>query len=325
MRAFVLRRLGQSAVVILLVTTLTFALMHLAPGDPFSTSLENPAVTAETRARWRAMYKLDRPVPEQYLAYITNVARGDLGYSFSKHRSVAAAIGEALPNTIVLMGLGLLGSFAAGIALGVFQGVRRGTVGDRAASTVSMFFYSMPDFWLALMVMLTFGYWIPIFPIGGVVDQTMYPYFGFWERVADRLYHLVLPVTTLTLLAAAGIARYQRSALLDVVRQDFIRTARAKGAGEGTVIWRHALRNALLPVITLVGLSVPALLGGAVFVETIFSWPGMGFLTVQAIGTRDYPLVMATVIIGGIMVALGNLIADLGYAMADPRIRDAVQ
>ena len=323
MRALVLGRLVQSAVVVLLVVTLTFLLMHLAPGDPFSASLENPAVTPEVRAQWRALYRLDRPLHEQYVTYLTSVARGDLGYSFSKHRPVAAAIGDALPNTAVLMGLGLLGSFAVGIALGVFQGVRRGTTSDRAASAASMFFYSMPDFWLALMVMLTFGYWIPLFPVGGVVDQTMYPYFNFWERVGDRLHHLVLPVLTLTLLAAAGIARYQRSALLDVVRQDFIRTARAKGASEGTVVWRHALRNALLPVITLLGLAIPALLGGAVFVETIFSWPGMGFLTVQAIGARDYPLVMASVIIGGALVALGNLVADVGYAVADPRMRDA--
>ena len=318
-----LRRLGQSAVVVLFVATLTFALMNLAPGDPFTASLENPAVTEEVRQRWRALYKLDRPLHEQYLAYLTSIARGDLGYSFSKHRPVTEAIGSALPNTIVLMTLGLLGSFAVGVGLGVFQAVRRGSMSDRVASGVSMFFYSMPDFWLALMIMLTFGYWIPLFPIGGVVDQTMYPYLGFWERVADRLHHLVLPVLTLTLLAAAGIARYQRSALLDVVRQDFIRTARAKGAGERTVIVRHALRNALLPVITLFGLSVPALLGGTVFVETIFSWPGMGLLTVEAIGTRDYPLVMASVIIGGIMVAVGNLAADLGYAFADPRMREA--
>ena len=323
MRTLVLRRLAQSVVVIVLVTTIVFALMHMAPGDPFTASLENPAVTDEVRAQWRAMYKLDRPVHEQYIAYLANVAQGDLGYSFSKHRPVSEALGAALPNTIVLMGFGLVGAFAAGIALGVFQGVRRGTAGDRAASMVSMFFYSMPDFWLALMIMLTFGYWLPVFPVGGVVDQTMYPYFGFWERVGDRLYHLVLPVVTLTLLAAAGIARHQRSALLDVVRQDFIRTARAKGAGERTVIVRHALRNALLPVITLFGLAIPALLGGAVFVETIFSWPGMGMLTVEAIGSRDYPLVMASVIIGGIMVALGNLAADIGYAAADPRMREA--
>ena len=323
MRALVLRRLGQSIVVILMVTTIAFILMQLAPGDPFSASLENPAVTEEVRERWRAMYKLDRPVHEQYAAYLASVARGDLGYSFSKHRPVSAAIGAALPNTLVLMGFGLVGAFAVGVALGVFQGVRRGTPGDRAASLASMFFYSMPDFWLALMIMLTFGYWLPLFPVGGVVDQTMYPYLGFWERVADRLQHLVLPVLTLTLLAAAGIARYQRSALLDVVRQDFIRTARAKGARERTVIVRHALRNALLPIITLLGLAVPSLLGGAVFVETVFSWPGMGLLTVEAVGSRDYPLVMASVIIGGVMVAIGNLAADIGYAAADPRMRES--
>ena len=211
----------------------------------------------------------------------------------------------------------------AGIGLGVFQAVRRGTIADRAASAATLTFYSMPDFWLALMMMLTFAYWLPIFPVAGMTDAVMHEYWPVWRQWLDRLYHLVLPATTLTLLSTAVIARYQRSAMLDVVHDEFVRTARAKGLDERAVIRRHALRNALLPIITLFGLSFPALLGGAVFVERIFAWPGMGLLTVTAILQRDYHLVTAAVIVGSVMVVVGSLVADVLYAVADPRLRRA--
>jgi peptide/nickel transport system permease protein len=188
-------------------------------------------------------------------------------------------------------------------------------------SGVSLFFDSVPEFWLALMALLLFAYWLPIFPAGGMVDATMHEYLGFWGRLWDRLRHLALPAITLALLATAAIARYQRAAMLEVTELDFVRTARAKGLPERRVIGRHALRNALLPVITLIGLMLPALLGGAVFIETVFSWPGMGLLAADAIAARDYPLVTATVAVGGAMVVLGSFVADLLYAVADPRVR----
>jgi peptide/nickel transport system permease protein len=179
----------------------------------------------------------------------------------------------------------------------------------------------MPDFWLAILALLALTYWLPIFPVGGAVDPVMHEYLGLGGRIADRLRHLALPALTLTLLASASVARYQRAALLDVLPADFIRTARLKGLTEREILRRHALRNALLPIITLIGLSFPALLTGAFFVERIFAWPGMGYAVINAISTRDYPLVVGGVIIGSIMVTLGSLLADLLYVWADPRLR----
>ena len=322
MRRYLTRRLTQAVVVVFLVVTITFILIHLAPGDPFSAALENPSVTPAVRAQWRAAYGLDQPLPVQYVRYISEAMRGRLGYSFSQHRPVADALADALPNTLVLMSAALAASFLAGIGAGVLQAVRRGRWLDRALSAGALFFYSMPDFWLALMALLVFGYELHLFPITGMFDPVMYDYLSPFQRLVDRAHHLVLPAGTLALLTAAGIARYQRSAMLDVIHEDYVRTARAKGVPPWRVVVRHALRNALLPVITIFGLAFPALLGGAVFVEKVFAWPGMGLLTVGAVAQRDYPLVTASVIVGSVMVAVGSLAADLLYAVADPRLRE---
>ena len=323
MRQYLARRLAQGLAVIALVVTATFVLIRLAPGDPFATALDGPSVSSETKALWSARYGFDQPVHVQYARYVSAIATGDFGYSTSQRRPVGDVLGDALPNTLVLMSAALVASFALGIAIGVFQAVRRGSTSDRMLGGATLFFYSMPDFWLALMMMLSFAYWIPLFPVTGMEDAVMYPHWPFWRQVLDRVHHLVLPATTLTLLTAAVIARYQRAAMLDVVHDDYVRTARAKGLSERGIVRRHALRNALLPVITLLGLAFPALLGGAVFVERIFSWPGMGFLTFTAITTRDYHLVTGVVIVGSVMVVVGSLLADVLYAAADPRLRRA--
>ena len=321
MRRHLARRLAQGVGIVFFVATLTFFLIHLAPGDPFSSTLDSPLVTEAVRDRWRAAYGLDRPLTEQYWLYLRNVARGDFGYSYSLHQPVGTALAIAIPRTLLLMTVALVGSFVTGVALGLVQATRRGTILDRVLTGISLFFYSMPDFWLALMMMLVFAYWIPIFPTSGIFDPVLHDYFGFWGRVGDVAAHLVLPAATLMLLSAAGIARFQRSAVLDVAQREFVRVARAKGLSERRVVLRHILRNALLPVVTLLGLAFPMLLGGAVFVEKVFAWPGMGFLAVTAIGTRDYPLVTAAVIIASIMVTLGNLLADVLYLVVDPRLR----
>ena len=219
------------------------------------------------------------------------------------------------------MGLALAISFALGVRLGVFEVRHWRKRRARAASGLSLFFYSLPDFWLALMLLLTFAYWLPILPAGGMVDAVMHEYMGPGAAAWDRIRHLILPLTALVVILTALIARYQRAALLEVLPSDFIRTARAKGVGEQEIVGRHALRNALLPMITLAGLAFPALLGGAVFVEKVFSWPGMGLTLISAIGVRDYPLVIASVVVGAAMVVLGNLLADIAYGLADPRIR----
>jgi peptide/nickel transport system permease protein len=319
---FLGRRLAQAAVIVAFVATISFALIHLAPGDPFSAVMDNPTVSETVRLTLRAQYGFDRPLPEQFARYVGRLAHGDLGWSFSHDRTVLEVLGSALPNTLLLMGVALVGSFALGILIALIQVARRGTATDHILSGVTLLLLSMPDFWLAILALLAFTYWLPVFPVGGAVDPVMHEYMGFGARVLDRLRHLILPAATLTVLAAGAVARYQRSALLDVLPADYIRTARLKGLTEREILRRHALRNALLPIITLIGLSFPALLTGAFFIEKIFAWPGMGLAVVNAIGTRDYPLVVGGVIIGSIMVTLGSLLADLLYAWADPRVRN---
>lgn len=319
--AFVASRLAQALVIVAIVATIVFVLIHVAPGDPFSAAIDNPNVTEAIRAHWRAQYGLDRPIAEQYVRYLGSVARGDMGWSFSMQRPVADVLADALPNTLLLAGTALVIGFVAGIALGVVQAQRAGSRTDRALSAVTLFFYAMPDFWLALMIMLLLAYWIPVFPVAGAVDPVLHDYLGLAGRIADRARHLVLPALTLALLVAAAVARYQRAELVRVLPEEFVRTARAKGASERRVMLRHALRNALLPTVSLLGLMLPVLFTGAVFVERVFAWPGMGWVVLNAVATRDYPLVTAGVIVAAATVAAGSLLADVLYAVADPRVR----
>lgn len=318
---YLARRLGQAAVIVAIVATITFALIHLAPGDPFSAVLDNPNVSESVRQTLRAQYGLDRPLPEQFIRYVSALAHGELGWSFSHDRPVLEVLATALPNTLLLMIVALVGGFGLGIFIALVQVARRGSAVDRTLGGLTLLFFSMPDFWLAILALLWLTYWLPIFPVGGAIDPVMHESMGLAGRIADRLKHLALPALTLIALASATVARYQRAALLDVLPADYIRTARLKGLTEREILRRHALRNALLPIITLIGLSFPALLTGAFFIEKIFAWPGMGYAVVNAISTRDYPLVVGGVIIGSIMVTVGSLIADILYAWADPRLR----
>jgi peptide/nickel transport system permease protein len=318
-RRLVAVRSLHAVVVLFLVTTIAFFLLHLAPGDPFS--FENTNVPETVRARMRAEFGYDRPVLEQYGRYLANVARGNLGYSHLMRVPVADALAIVLPRTLLLMGLALILSFAIGIRLGIYETLHRGTRRARATTGASLLVYSLPDFWLAMMVLLVFAYWIPVLPAGGIIDPVMHDYMGPAQAAWDRIRHLVLPLGTLVLIVTAMISRYQRAALFEVLPSDYVRMARAKGVGEHDVVARHAFRNALLPMITLAGLAFPALLGGAVFVEKIFSWPGMGLTLVTAISVRDYPFVVAAVVVGSALVVLGNLLADISYGLADPRVR----
>ena len=322
MADFLARRIAQGLIVVALVATIVFILIHLAPGDPFSASMDNPSINENVRAAWRKAYGLDKPLAEQYVRYVAAVFSGDLGFSFSLQRPVAAALADALPNTLALMGIGLLGGFLLGIGAALVQVRRAGGAIDRALGGLSLAFFSVPDFWLALLVLTVFGVWMRLFPIGGSVDPVVHDMLGPAGRLADRLRHLVLPALTLTLLYFPLIARQQRAALLDVLPSDYLRTARAKGVEERAVINRHALRNAVLPIITILGIAFPALLTGAVFVEKVFSWPGMGLLIVNSIQSRDYALLTAAVILGSTFVVAGSIVADLLYRMFDPRLRD---
>ena len=319
MRRLIAVRALHAVVVLFLVATIAFFLLHLAPGDPFS--LDNPGVPPEVAARMRAQFGYDRPATEQFARYLGRVAQGDLGYSHTLRVPVIRALAAAVPRTLLLMGSALALSFALGIWLGVFEARHRGTPRARAANGASLFVYSLPDFWLALMILLTFAYWIPALPPGGMTDPVMHDYMTPWQAMLDILRHLVLPLLTLTLIISAVVARYQRSAIFETLPLDFMRTARAKGVPDPQLVSRHALRNSLLPMITLAGFTFPALLGGAVFVERVFNWPGMGLMVVNAIAQRDYALVVGAMVLGGFLVVLGNLLADICYGLADPRVR----
>jgi peptide/nickel transport system permease protein len=320
--SFLARRLIQGVIVVALVASIVFALIHAAPGDPFASAIDNPSVTGAVRAAWRHSYGLDRPLSEQYVRYVTSVFRGDLGFSFSLQRPVADVLRDALPNTLLLMGTGLVAGFLLGIAIAIVQVKHRGKLTDRALGAFSLVMFSVPDFWLAMLMLAALAFWIPVFPIGGAMDPVMHDFLSPAARVADRVKHLLLPALTLALLYFPLIARHQRAALLDALPSDYVTTARAKGLSESSVIRHHALRNSLLPIVTLLGVAFPALLTGAVFIEKVFSWPGMGLVIVNSIGSRDYPLLTASVILGSAFVVIGSIVADSAYRLLDPRMRD---
>jgi peptide/nickel transport system permease protein len=317
---WLVRRLAASLAIIFAVVTLIFFLIHLAPGDPFlpysDTSLD-PAVVARLRTDWG----LDKPLRVQYWRYLVQLAHGNLGESFAFHRPVADVLRDTVPNTLVLTGTALALDLLLGLLLGAYQATQAHRLPDLGIGFVTLFLYSVPTFWLGLVVVLVFGQWLQLFPVGGVVTPALHDSLPFIWRVWDRIWHLTLPALTLGCVGAAGTARFQRAAMLETLRQDFVRTARAKGLPERRVVLAHALRNALLPLITLLGLSLPFLLTGAVLVETVFAWPGMGRLAAASVFRRDYPVVMAVAIGASTIVVLGNLIADVLYSLADPRIR----
>jgi len=317
---WLVRRLAASIAIVFAVVTITFFVIHAAPGSPFLPA-ESQHLTPETLRRLSTEFGLDRSLPEQYLLFLRNVVRGNLGQSFALRRPVADALADAIPNTFTLALAALIIDFALGLALGIYQAVRAGRVGDVVSGNGALLVNSMPVFWLGLVLLLVFGQWLRWAPVGGLSNPVLCPRLDSPACGLDFLWHLTLPALTLGLVGAASTARYQRAAMLEVIRQDFVRTARAKGLRERRVLLVHALRNALLPVITLFGLAFPFLFTGAVLVETVFAWPGMGRLAVNAIFQRDYPVVTGAALLTSAMVVLGNLIADVLYAVADPRIR----
>jgi peptide/nickel transport system permease protein len=326
MRSYVLRRVLGAIPLVLGIATIVFFVLNLAPGDPVSIYAA-PNISPEVLDQMRRNMGLDRPVHERYVRWMTAMLTGDFGMSFSRSQPVREVIFQILPNTLILSACAMTLAFLAGILIGVFQAIRQNSATDNILSVVALFFYSMPSFWLALMLILIFSLyarnvwgWPLWFPASGMTSVD-YPFMTPLERLQDRAMHLALPSISLALVLAAGIARYMRGSMLEVVRQDYVRTARAKGLPERRVILKHALRNALIPVVTLFGLYLPFLFSGTVFIETVFAWPGMGKLVVEAIFQRDYPVVMAGAFIFALMVVIGNLVADLLYSVIDPRIR----
>lgn len=326
MLPFIARRLLGAVPLVLGIATIAFFVLDLAPGDP-ATFFLSPTISAETVEQIRRNMGLDQPVHIRYVRWMTSILQGDFGVSFSRNQPVADIILQILPNTLLLSACAIVIAFAIGVLVGLVQAVRHNRPTDGALSVVGLFFYSMPSFWLAFMLILIFSLgarnawdWPIWFPASGMTSVD-YPFMSPGEQFRDRLIHLVLPSVSLALVLAAGIARYTRGSMLEVIRQDYIRTARAKGLSEARVIFKHAFRNGLIPVLTLLGLYLPFLFSGTVLVETVFAWPGMGRLVVDAIFQRDYPVVMAGTLVFALMVVVGNLIADVLYALVDPRIR----
>jgi peptide/nickel transport system permease protein len=317
MLAQLARRAGAGLAVVVGVVTLTFFLLQLAPGDPVERLL-GPATTPAQLAAQRHALGLDRPLATQYLVWLGRFARGDWGRSIATGRPVARLLGDALPPTLELVGLSLLLSYLLGVAVGAVQATARPPI-DTTLSVATVTLFALPGYWLGLMLVMAFTYWAGWLPAFGAAGLDADALRG-WGRVVDRLRHLVLPLTTLTLIGIGGSARFARGAMLDVLAQPFVRTARAKGLSPMQVTRRHVARNALIPVVTLLGLSLPALFSGAVFVETVFAWPGMGRKLVEAVQARDYPVVMAATAVSAILVVLGNLIADVAVGWIDPRI-----
>jgi peptide/nickel transport system permease protein len=321
MRRFLLARSAQAVFVIGLVATMAFALVHLAPGDPFGMNLDDPSNSAALHAQQMHHWGYDQPLPVQYVRWIANLARGQFGWSHSRNRWVVDVLLETVPRTLLLMVTALVTGVFAGVALGTWQASRPAHAVERVSGMLALTLLSVPEFLVALAALALLAARWHWFPVSGIIDAANHDSMSLAGRAADVLRHLVLPAGTLALITAASVSRYQRSAMLAVLPEEFIRTARAKGAGERDVILRHALRNALGPLITILGLLLPALFGGAVFVETIFSWPGVGRMMVDAVGGNDYPLVLAGVIVGSALVALGSALADVLAALADPRVR----
>jgi len=322
MLRYIVRRLAWAVPILVGISLISFLVIHMAPGGPISVGTDlNPKATAETRARLEKYYGLDQPYYVQYARWLKRMATLDFGDSFSPDgRPVAEKIRERIPITLTInvLSMGLI--FLVAIPIGIYSAVHQGSLFDRLSTVFVFTGFSIPTFWLALLLMILFGVklgWLPISGIGSLDYHSL----GTMGKIADRARHLLLPVLLAGFTGLAGMSRYMRSNMLEVIRQDYIASARAKGLPEGTVVFRHAVRNALLPVITILGLSVPELLGGSVIFETIFAIPGMGQLFYQGVMSRDYPLIMGILTIGAFLTLLGNLLADVGYALADPRIR----
>ena len=322
MRTYIIRRILVCIPLLLGLLTINFIVIHAAPGDP-TDIFYNPDMSPEARENIRRSYGLDQPVHIQYVKYMKALLWDfEFGESIAKKRPVSDVIMDALPNTIQLSFLALCLQMVIGIAIGILAAVRQYSWFDNSARISALTFYSMPSFYLGLLLIFLFAggvwHWLPA---SGMVDIVRYDSMGTWDKLMDRLAHILLPAITLGVGAAAGISRYMRGQLLEVVRQDYMRTARAKGLPERTVVFRHGLRNAMMPIITIMGLSLPFLFSGAVIVENVFAWPGMGRVAVDAAFQRDYPMFLAVNLIFAVLVVLGNLIADILYGIVDPRVR----
>lgn len=319
MARYVVRRLIQAIPIIIGISIITFFIVYSAPGDPFDRFRSN-RVSPEVIENLRRVYGLDQPLPVQFVKWFTTFWTFPWdptawGYSITDGQPVRDKIFERIPSTLQLMGTALFLTIVIAIPVGILGAVKQYSVADKTIAVVTTIGYALPTFWLGLILRQIFAQQLDLFPLFG--KNT----FGKEGDILDLLWHLFLPVLTLTIVGVAGWSRYMRASMLEVLRADYIRTAKAKGLASSRVIFKHALRNALIPIVTLLGLTIPTLLAGAAITEAVFSWPGLGFLGVSAVTERDYPVVLAFAMIGGVMVIIGNLLADVLYGVVDPRIK----
>ena len=320
MRAFLLRRLLQNAILLLFISVIVYGILYLVPGGPFD-QLNFGATSATAAAaqvkRLNELLGLDRPLYERYWTWLTKALGGDWGMSWTVAfgQPVGRLIESRLGNTLLLMGLSAVFSLAIALPIGIISAVRPYSIWDYLITAFSFFGLSMPTFWFGVMMLIIFSVVLGWLPAGGAITP------GKANDIVDRIRHLIMPVVVLSLVQVAGQSRFIRSSMLEVLKQDYIRTARAKGVPWARVVLTHGLRNAILPVITLLGLEIPQLFGGAIITETIFTWPGMGRLFFEGISKNDWPLVQAITMLSAFLVVGGNLLADLAYAVVDPRIR----
>jgi peptide/nickel transport system permease protein len=315
------RRTVQALVTFVLALTLLFGLMRLAPGDPIQRLEGDRPMSPQEIARLRERFGVDQPIWRQYRTFLGGVARGDLGTSIEYNRPVVTMLRERLPATVLLGGTVILVNFSLGIWLGVRQARRRGSREDRLLTVASLAGHAMPSFWLGLILAWLVGVRLRWLPSAGLSNPLLGPDTPLLAKAEDVAAHLVLPALTLILVTLAGTMRFQRGAMLEVLRLPYIVTARAKGLAESRVTWRHAWRNAAFPMVTLFGLWLPLLVTGSVFVESVFAWPGLGSLAANAAGNRDYPLLMGVAVLAGALLVGSSLATDLAYAALDPRVR----
>jgi len=323
MGSYLLRRILYAGLTFLGITIATFTLIHSVPGDPISFLIGHAGVASIPPAALESIrhdFHLDEPLPVQYLWWLRGALTLDFGRSIVDRRPVTERVLEKLPSTLLLNGIAFLLAAIIGIPIGLWSAARSGRPVERASAVMFFLLYSLPSFWVALLLMEFFSVRLGILPLMGMTSDNYYE-LGTAGRLGDRLRHLVLPVLTLMYAQLAIFARFSKSALTEVIRQDFITTARAKGAGEAVVLWHHALRNALIPLITLLGLTIPYLISGSVIVETIFQWDGIGLLYYNAILARDYPMVMGLTVATALFTLVASVVADVLYAFADPRVR----
>lgn len=323
MARWLARRLLHAALTVAIAVTLAFFLMRLAPGDPLARLGDERPVPAEELAGLRARYGLDQPLLTQYATFVKAAAAGDFGRSIHYGRPVREIILDRLPASLLLGGGALLLAILGGALLGAMQALRRDSLLDRTAGVASLAAYAMPSFWLGLMFAWLVGIEWRLLPVAGFRDPLMASDASWLSQLADALRHLALPLLTLTIVSIGAVMRYQRTAMLEALEQPFVAAARARGLSERRIRWRHALRTSLFPIVTLLGLWIPVLAAGSVFVESVFAWPGLGALAAEAVGTRDYPLLMGVTLLVALLVVLGGLLADLLYAALDPRVRPA--